>query len=122
MFCKNGVPKSFEKFSTKQLYQSFFFNKIAGTACNFIIKQTLTQVFCCEFFKILKKNFFQGTPPVTFSRENFKSSMLSFTSCFKFAFTLQRICKMRFYVDIFSIFKAEHKFIMVLFIQNKHKN
>ena len=33
-------------------------------ACNFIKKETLAQVFSCEFGKIFKKTFFNRTPPV----------------------------------------------------------
>ena len=34
-------------------------------ACNFIKKETLAQVFSCEFFEISKNTFFYRTPPVT---------------------------------------------------------
>ena len=30
MFCKKGVLRNFAKFTGKQLWQSFFFNKVAG--------------------------------------------------------------------------------------------
>ena len=36
-------------------------------ACNFIKKQTLAQVFSCEFCEISKKNFFYRTPLVATS-------------------------------------------------------
>ena len=55
----NGGLRSFAKFTGKYLCQSLFFNKVAGLgpeACNFIKKETLTQVLSCEFCKIL--NFF----------------------------------------------------------------
>ena len=35
-----------------------FFNKVAGDACNFIEKETLAQLFSCEFCEISKNNFF----------------------------------------------------------------
>ena len=44
-----------------------FFNKVAGKACNFIKKESLTQVFSCEFCEISKNNFFYRTPPVAAS-------------------------------------------------------
>ena len=47
MFCKKGVLKSFAKFTGKRLCQSLFFNKVA----DFIKKETLTQVFSCEFLR-----------------------------------------------------------------------
>ena len=36
VFCKKGVFRNFAKFTGKHLYQSHFFNKVAGQACNFI--------------------------------------------------------------------------------------
>ena len=44
VFCKKGVLKNFAKFTRKHLYQSHFFNKVAG-----LKKETLEQVFSCEF-------------------------------------------------------------------------
>ena len=44
--------------------QSLFFNKVADLACNFIKKETLAQVFSCEFYKISKNTFSYRTPPV----------------------------------------------------------
>ena len=35
-----------------------FFEKVAGLACNFIKKETLGQVFSCEFCEICKNTFF----------------------------------------------------------------
>ena len=36
-------------------------------ACNFIQKETLAQVFSCEFYEISKNTFFYRTPPVAAS-------------------------------------------------------
>ena len=35
------------------------FNKVAGQTCNFIKKETLAQVFSCEFCEISKNTFFK---------------------------------------------------------------
>ena len=46
------------------------FNKDAGLrpeACKFIKKETLAQVFSCEFCEILKNTFFYRTPPMAAS-------------------------------------------------------
>ena len=32
VFCKNGVLRNFTKFTGKRLYQSLYFNKVAGLA------------------------------------------------------------------------------------------
>ena len=56
---KKGVFKSFTKFIEKHLCQSLFLKKVAGLRpTTQFKKETLTQVFSCEFCEILKKNFF----------------------------------------------------------------
>ena len=77
VFCKKGFLRGFLKFAGKHLYQglffnkvvgntgkhlcqSFFFNKVAGKAYTFIEKETLAQVFSCEFCEISKNTFFTG--------------------------------------------------------------
>ena len=63
-FMKKGVLENFAKFTGKHLCQSLFFNKVADLrktppmACNFIKKDTLAQVFSCEFCEIFKNTFF----------------------------------------------------------------
>ena len=52
MFCQQGVLKNFEKFTGKHLCQSL------ASACNFITKETMTQVFSCEFCGIFKNIYF----------------------------------------------------------------
>ena len=95
VFCKKGFLRSFLKFAGKHLYQglffnkvvgntgkhlcqSFFFNKVAGKAYTFIEKETLAQVFSCEFCEISKNTFFDRTPPVTASVDTFKDIMKIF--------------------------------------------
>ena len=59
MFWKKGVLRNFAKFTEKHLCQSLFLNKVAGLwPCNFIIKETLVQVFSVNFAKFLKTPFF----------------------------------------------------------------
>ena len=55
MLCEKGALRNFTKFTGKHLCQSLFFNK---EACNFIKKETLAQVFCCEFCEISRNTFF----------------------------------------------------------------
>ena len=59
VFCKKGSLRNFAKFTGKHLCQSLFFNKVAGVS-----KETLAQVFSCEFCKISKNTFSCRTPPV----------------------------------------------------------
>ena len=44
-----------------------FLIKLQTSACNFIKKETLVQVFYCEFYKISQNNFSHRTPPVAAS-------------------------------------------------------
>ena len=50
---KKGVHRNFIKFIGKHLCRSLFVNKSAdlSNACNFVKKETLAQVFSCEFKK-----------------------------------------------------------------------
>ena len=57
VFCKRGVLENLAKFTGKHLCQSPFFNKVAGL-CNFIKKETLSQLFSYEFCEIFQKTFF----------------------------------------------------------------
>ena len=61
VFCEKGVLRNFAEFTGKHLCQSLFFNKVAGGAWNFIKKETLAQVFSCEFRDITKNTFFYRT-------------------------------------------------------------
>ena len=53
---KKGVLKKIAKFTKKHLYQNLFFNKAAGLAT--LKKETLAQVFFCEFCKNFENTFF----------------------------------------------------------------
>ena len=55
---KKSVLRNFAEFTRKHLCHSLFLNKVAGLACNFIKKETLAQVFSCEFCEISKNTFF----------------------------------------------------------------
>ena len=50
--------RNFAKFTGKNLHQSLFFNRVADLAYNFIKKETLAQVFSCEFCKTSKNILF----------------------------------------------------------------
>ena len=55
VFCKKGVLRNFKKLTGKHLCQSLFCN---DSACNFIKKETLAQMFSCEFCEISKNTSF----------------------------------------------------------------
>ena len=77
MVCSEAVPR---RCSVKKLFLKILQNvhentcarvsfliKLQVEACNFIKKETLAQVFFCEFCKIFKNSFFNRTPPVAAS-------------------------------------------------------
>ena len=70
LLCRKGVLTNFTKFTEKHLCQSLVFNKVAGLrpkACKFIKKESLTQVFSCEFCENSKNTFFYRIPPLAAS-------------------------------------------------------
>ena len=55
VFCKKGILRNFAKFTGKNLSQSLFFNKVAGLRpATLFKKETLAQLFSCEFCKFLQ--------------------------------------------------------------------
>ena len=54
MFCKKDILRNLTKFTGKNLCQRLLFNKITNLVCNFIKKETLAQLFSCEFRAICK--------------------------------------------------------------------
>ena len=62
VFCKKGVLRNFAKFTEKHLCQGLFFN--------FIKKETMAQVFSCEFYEISKNTFFNRTPLLAASEQS----------------------------------------------------
>ena len=73
---KNDITKSVPwRYSIKKLFleisqnspdnncaKTYFLIKLQASACAFIKKETLAQVFSCEFWKISKNIFSYGTP------------------------------------------------------------
>ena len=70
VFCKKVVLRNFAKFTGNQLCQNLFFNR--PEACNFIEKETLAQVFSCEFCEFFQNTFSWGTPLVAASESRFE--------------------------------------------------
>ena len=59
VLCKKGVFRKFVKFTGKHLYQRLFLNKVAGLRpATLLKKESLAQVFSCEFFEISKNKQF----------------------------------------------------------------
>ena len=67
VFYKKGVLRNFAKFTGNTCARVSFLIKLQASACNFIKKETLTQVFSCEFCKVSKNAFSYRTPPVAAS-------------------------------------------------------
>ena len=75
---RKGVLRNFAKFKGKHLYQNLFFNKVI---INLIKKETLAQVFFCEFGRISKNTFFT---------EHFWATLLKKISVLKSLFDIFR--------------------------------
>ena len=58
LFYQKGVPRNFAKLTGKHLCQSLLSVKLQAQACNFIKKETLAQVFSCEFCESFQNTFF----------------------------------------------------------------
>ena len=72
VFRKKGVLKNFAKFTEKHLRQSLFFIKVACLRpATLLKKETLSQVFSCEFCETSKDTFSYRTPPVAASNKTF---------------------------------------------------
>ena len=74
---QKGVLGNFAKFTGKHLRQSLFFNK-----------ETLAQMFSCEFCEISKNTFSHRTPPVAASEcnlVNFLFLCLSYILLYRFS-------------------------------------
>ena len=62
--CKKRCSWNVTKFTWKKMGQRLFFNKVAGlrpSACNFIKKESLTQMSSCEYCETSKNTFLQNT-------------------------------------------------------------
>ena len=63
MFCNIGVLKIYQISHENTCARVSFFNKVSGLRpATLLKKETLTQVFSCEFCQISKKNLFYRTP------------------------------------------------------------
>ena len=68
---QNRSSYKFSDIRKKMSMLESLFNKVTGLmACNFIKKETPTQVFSCEYHKMIENSFFYGTPPVAASENN----------------------------------------------------
>ena len=65
MFFKIGDLKKFRNIHRKAPLLDSFLKKVGGLQiCNFIQKETPTQVFSCEYYEIFKNTLFYRTPPI----------------------------------------------------------
>ena len=67
MFCTKGALKNLVKFPRKPLCQSLLFYKVAA------YKETLAQVFSCEYCEIFKNTFCYRTPALLCGKTRTKS-------------------------------------------------
>ena len=67
VFCKKVFLEISQNSQENTCVAVSFLIKLQALACNFIKKETLAQVFSCEFFKISKYTFCYRTPPLAAS-------------------------------------------------------
>ena len=68
MFCKEEIPQNLQKNTCARVS---FLIKLYKLLINFIKKETLAQVFSCEFCEISKNTFSYRTPPAAASAARF---------------------------------------------------
>ena len=110
MFCEKGFLRNFAEFTGKHLCQKLFFK-----ACNVIKKESLVQVFSCEFCEISKNTFFYRTPAVAAS-EIYKASLIPIgcraNSTVEISFLFLHNCiilKKRLFMKMFAYFTFNFK-------------
>ena len=64
VFCEKHVIRNFAKLTGNTCARASFLKKLHALACNFIKKETLAQVFSCEFCEISKNNTFSYKTPL----------------------------------------------------------
>ena len=105
VFCKKAVIRNFAKFTGKHLCQSLLFIKNCrhkASASNFIKKETLAQVFFCEFCEISRNNFCYRIPPVAVSAQKQALTQLNlFNATDLFLYPLE-IFKNLWFSDVFK--------------------
>ena len=77
LFCENGALRNYVKFTGKHQCESLFLNKVTGLwPATLLKKETLAQVFSCEFYEISKNTFFTEHLWTTASVWCFRTSRL----------------------------------------------
>ena len=89
VFWKKGVLRNFTKFTGRHMCQDLFFSKkeslgLRPQACSFIKKESLAEVFFCEFCENSKNTFFT---------EHLKSLLLSLQLCLLLFHKIMEFCK-----------------------------
>ena len=80
MFCKKDVLRNFAKFTGNTWARVSFLMKLQTWDLQLYQKETLAQVFSCEFSEISKNAFSSRTPPVTASDNNIGNNSRNWNS------------------------------------------
>ena len=80
VYCEKDVLRNFTKFTGKHCVRVPFLIKLQEV-CNFIKKETLAQVFSCEFCEISQKTFPYRTPLVAASVNSCHFPSLIYHDC-----------------------------------------
>ena len=99
---RKGVLRNFAKFTGKYLCQSLFLNKVAGLRPAILFKkETLAQVFSCEFCKISKNTFFTEHLLAAASGKYFFLIQFTTNTFYLYDLYLYNDVKFSFYVILF---------------------
>ena len=107
-FVKEDVHNNFAKFTGKHLCRSLCFKK-SLEVCNVIKKETLAQVFSCEFCEISQNNFFSEhtSRRLLLVRDGKTDNMKQFTEPSTKGFVLKNV-----FLKNFSAFSGKHLSIL----------
>ena len=102
--CKRAILRNFAKFTGKHLYQSLFFNKVAGLRPATLLKKRLwhrCKCFSADFAKFLRAPLLQNTSGGCFSKASMVNSYVLWW--WQTLFPFLHLCK-KFGIDIYSLF------------------
>ena len=131
-FWKKRCSWKFAKFTENHPFQSLFFGKVPVQACNFIKKETLTQVFCkvskstffTEHLRRLLLEFFRFTQRINWVRETLPNRNSALSSFQKINRNIAIVGKIKIKSNLYTygvafhlrlLFKSNSFFCKVLF-------
>ena len=112
---RKGVLRNFAKFTGKYLCRSLLFNN--RPQCTILLrKETLAQVFSCEFCEISKHTFLQNTSKQRLLQEKTRALEFLLVSCRLHEYNFRKQPPEVFYLKAvhknFTIFTEKHRMLL----------